>query len=254
MVGIDTHGLAFPDLDIFNCLALDPHNAPIVSFLWFCKRLIRISLKMHPDKLHGHPPSDGVRYSDMSPLVNTLKQYPARQNGAIDTINQRGKDVWVSTWSETDAPGSWTPLPSCTARITKKSAPKQPAQKPAHPAHESATPPAQSRTTQYTCKGEGEKFSTSWRRGESSTGPHTAAQSHRTKYSFRGNGEKFSTTRTSPHPAQKRTTRTNPCPAQKRTHSVIDSDDDLICEIDKEEFKQKQRRKTTKDDDDTICE
>lgn len=106
MVGIDTHALPFADLDIFNCLALDPYTTPLASFHSLQQRLRRVALKIHPDKLHGHPPPNGVRYSDMNSLVDTLKQHPAQQNGAINTINQRGKNGWVSTWSVTDTPGS----------------------------------------------------------------------------------------------------------------------------------------------------
>jgi hypothetical protein len=51
MVGINTYGIGFPDLDIFNCLALDPYTNPIASFVSFSKRLRRVSLKVHLDKL-----------------------------------------------------------------------------------------------------------------------------------------------------------------------------------------------------------
>ena len=52
MVGINTC-IGFLDLDIFNCLSLDPYTAPIASFLLFGRRLRRVSLKVHPDKLQG---------------------------------------------------------------------------------------------------------------------------------------------------------------------------------------------------------
>jgi hypothetical protein len=278
MVGINCAGYAYPNLDIFDCLALDPHTSPIQSFESLCKRQKRVSTKLHPDKLHGHPLPKGVKYSELNSLITALKKDPARQNTAIHLINRNGRKGWVSTWSDTDIPGSWKPLESYTARLARpSSAPKpssahQPsAHKPAyaanmtHPTQQSPTTPSRPRTTQYTFRGNDKKFNTTRRYATTPTGsasrptprpaqhsPTTPARSGTSQYSFKDNGERFRTTwghaatpvgarhktQSRPRPPDQRNK-----PNRKRTHPIyiIDSDDDIICEIDEAEFRRIKR-------------
>lgn len=188
----------------------------------------------------------------MTALANALdNQTLADQTATINTINNRGKNGWVSTWSDTDTPRSWIPSASFTARFRlsaqkpssqqtpkpsshQQSAGPKPFSQQPHPAHKSPTPPAQPRRTQYGFEGNDKRFSATI-----SPARRSSKQPRTTQYNFKGNGEKFSTARGH---------------TKKRAYSVIDEDDDIICEIDKTEFEQRKRRKTTKDDDDTIYE
>jgi hypothetical protein len=138
------------------------------------------------------------------------------------------------------------------------------------PAQHCPTTPARSGTPQYFFKDNGERFRTTWHHGTTPAGsahhstpassvprctprpaqqsPTTPTQTSNSKYSFKGSGEKFSTTwghaatpvgarhksRSRPRPPDQRNK-----PSSKRTHPIyiIDSDDDIICKIDKAELR-----------------